>query len=1001
MRRERGGWGSRSGDRRYGRRILPAVLLLGLGFAAVGSARAEAACQISAPALSVKRANIFTPQQEEWLGEAQAAEMEPQYMLLPTEKTGYLARLAEKLAGELPAAPYHYVVHVFESGEIRSFSLAGGQIYLSRKLVLDARNEDELAGMLAHEIGRVYTHHTATALTLQLKNLLNVKQVGGEDDVNDQFQRLLNVPRVFLDTKWKPRLSEQDQQDDELLADRVGFYAYVKAGYAPGEYASMLDRVSVNVGFRGNILTDLMEVTPVVSMRVNLAKKMAKGLPGASRETPASRNAVFTDFQAAMNRAPVNPLTAETPGLAYAALDPPMSPALENVRVSPDGRYLLAQDGWQIHVYERSPLKLLFSIDALDAQMAQFTPDSKDVVFYYSGLRFEDWSIARKQINGALDFSDYYGCLQASLSPDGFTFACFSRNWDMGWLKLTDLRTGKLVYQDLNFYRPQLGPQATGPVMRAVNEARQGAAAWSQDGRYFVASSGTANVAFDVEAQKTVNLGLDLHNLTESRMAFVQADKLAFECDWGHKAGGPLDTFKMCFTTFPGGLPLNTFTMGRTWIASVTKSPFLLTGPAEGSAAALFDPATGKLRATFPLEPADLTGDTVVREAWGGGIETGKLGGAMEKAATPVTPLYSPETAYFSEDGRFLAVSDRGRGAVWDVTTGKQTALTGPFRNAMFDGEDKLEAKIHDWELKPARNLVIDRRTGKVAPTLSWQAEQIQYGSVLVDYKPFLPEQTVDREVTIEGADAKTGAALWSRRFKWSAPLILQPDNDKQLLLVADREDETGSEEADHHRNLVLRTSDQIREFQERGLVVEVLDARTGAPQRIYVAPELPVYSGAGVPAGNRDQRSADLYGHLLTIYGNHNNSVVYNATTGKRMMAFFGRVLTADSSTGLVAGTNQPQEVSIYDVNTGKKIETVMLDNYPMAARFVPGTRTLLVLSATQRVYRIEVGTRARNLRLLRLTSADCPLFLKAEGGRSGFWIAGLTDAVPSFFRY
>ena len=896
----------------------------------------------------MKRANIFSPRQEEWLGEAQAAQVEPQYMLLPTEKTAYLDQLAAKIAAQLPPAPYHYKVHVFESGEIRSFSFAGGEIYLSRKLVLDARSEDELAGMLAHEIASVYTHHTATAFTLELKNLLDVKQVGDEADVNDKFQRLLNIPRVFLDTKWKPNLSFQDQQDDELLADRLGFYAYIKAGYAPAEYASQLDRISVNVGFRGNLLTDALELTPVVSMRVNLADKLAKSLPASCRAAPPNRNALFLDFQARMNSARVDPLTTPTPGLDSTALDPPMSPSLENVRVSPDGRYLLAQDAWQIHVFNRSPLKLLFSMDALDAQMAQFTPDSKDVVFYYAGLRFEDWSIARRQLNGALDFSDYYGCLQASLSPDGFTFACFSRNYDMGWLKLTDLRTGRLLYQDMNFYRPQLGPQALSPVMRALMERRQASIAWSQDGRYFLASSGTANVAYDFEAQKTVKLGQDLHDLVESRMAFVDADKLAFECDWGYKAGGPLDTFKMCFTTFPAGLSLNTFTMGRTWLASLTKSPFVLTGPAEGSAAALFDPATGKIRGTFPMDPVDMTGNTIAREALGGGIETGPLGGAMEKAPVPITPLYSPETAYFSRDARYLALSDRGRGAVWDVTTGKQTALTGPFRNATFDDHNKLEAKIHDWELKPARNLLIDRRTGKVAPTLDWRTEQVQYGSVLVDYKPFLPEQTVDREVTIEAADAATGAPLWSRPFKWSAPMILQPDNDKQLLLIADREAETGADEADHNRNLVLRTSDQIKEFQERGLVVEVLDARTGVRQRIYVAPEL--------PSKNGDRRSANLFGDLLTVYGNFNNSVVYNATSGKRLVAFFGRVLTADSTVGLVAGTNKPQEVSIYDVNTGRKIETVMLDNFPMAARFVPGTRTLLVLSATQRVYRLTV---------------------------------------------
>ena len=79
------------------------------GVAAVAAeVPASQACQIPLPRLSVKRANIFTPQQEGWLGEAQSARIEPDYMLLPTDKTGYLDGLAEKIAAELPPAPYHY-----------------------------------------------------------------------------------------------------------------------------------------------------------------------------------------------------------------------------------------------------------------------------------------------------------------------------------------------------------------------------------------------------------------------------------------------------------------------------------------------------------------------------------------------------------------------------------------------------------------------------------------------------------------------------------------------------------------------------------------------------------------------------------------------------------------------------------------------------------------------------------------------------------------------------
>jgi len=47
---------------------------------------------------------------------------------------------------------------------------------------------------------------------------------------------------------------------------------------------------------------------------------------------------------------------------------------------------------------------------------------------------------------------------------------------------------------------------------------------------------------------------------------------------------------------------------------------------------------------------------------------------------------------------------------------------------------------------------------------------------------------------------------------------------------------------------------------------------------------------------------------------------------------------------------------VSIYDVASGKEVEHVTLDHYPLAARFVPEKRHLLVLTATQRVYTLDL---------------------------------------------
>jgi hypothetical protein len=944
------------------RRIVTFALLL---FAAsvpdAAGAQQPGGCSLPLPPLHIRRANIFSEQQEQWLGDAQAEMVEPQYLLLPEDESTYLNTLGEQLLAQLPPTQVRYSFRIFESGDVRSFSLAGGHIYLSRKLVLDARNEDELAGVLAQEIGRVYSHHTATVYTRALNKLMGVKSVGDRADVFDKLQRMLNIPSDVLEYKWNPRLSLSDQQHDEQLADRIGFYAMAKAGFAPQAFDAILDRASLNDGFTGNALTDALDLTRGVSLRTRLAQKMIKSLPQSCRKARIRYRPEFAAFQNALLQQRVNPQVAPTPGLKAIHLDPPMSPALENVRLSPDAKYLLAQDEMQIHVLSRAPLKLLFSIDAPGAQMAQFTPDSTAVAFYYHGLRFETWDVATGQPASVFDFANYAPCLQDSLSPDGETFACSSLDYGSSRLRftgievndllnLTDLRTGKRVYQDAKFYSAMPQTPPVSEAMPAMNPQNQALGAWSQDGRYFLADGVGVIKGVDVQQGKPVKLGNALSSLSgfyQTRMAFVDSDKLAFDCDWGYKEGGPSDTFKMCYATFPDGIQVNTFTLGLAWMTSITRGARLLTGPTIDAAATLFDPASGSAGPSFKLEPVDLVGDTLAAEAERGGVSTGPLGGSMQTISLPVTPLPSLEAGVFSADGRFLAISDRARSAVWDLSTGKQISLTGPFRNAQFDDQDKLQATIAGHELKPARDPLIDLRTGKVVPTLSIESGGIQYGSVVVRYKPLEADQKLDFNVAIEAEDATSGKLLWSRRFPESPPVLLDTYGD-QLLLLMDRRSLTGGNELDHNKKLAVRTSDEFKEMVERGLVVEVISRRTGKPQRLVVAPE--------TSFGGRDLRTAALFGDMLAVQGNRDNSVVYRLSDGARLLAFLGQAIAGDAGLGLIAATNRPQEVTVYEVATGKKVAHIMLDNDVLAARMISEKRQLRVLTATQHVYTLDL---------------------------------------------
>ena len=872
--------------------------------------------------------------------------IEPRYALLPEAESAYLNEIGKRLLDQLPPTQVHYTFRVFESPDLRAFSLAGGHIYISLKLVMDARSEDELAAMLAQEIGRVYIHHSASAVTLRLDKLMHIKTLGDRADVYDKFERMLNIPPTDFS-----QLSGDDEQHDERLADKVGLYAMIRANYAPEAFVTFLDRVNDNGGFTGNLFTDLFDLTPDISIRVREAHKTVNSLPGSCRRPRPVYRPGFKPFQDSLRGERIDPIVPATPGLTSIPLQPPMNPALENVVLSPDGKYVLAQDESQIHVMTTVPLKLRFSIDALDAEMAQFTPDARYLVFNYNDLHIEKWDLITGQPADILDFVDYAGCVQTSLSPDGKVLACVSLNGDSVWLKLVDVSTDRMLYQNMHFFDHYYSLGNTNAYL-GFNPSFQALMRWTRDGRYFVAASGTVGMAYDLKQHQTVKLEKTLSDLSQERFAFVGSDKLVSTCDWSFKSGSSEDTYRMCYTTFPGGQSLGTFQLPRGWLAGVTGSDKLLFGPVTNAAAAIVDPATHKANDEFKQETVDLVGNELATEVQTGGIAVGQLEGKLETIDLPVTPLAALEASAFSPNGRYLAVSDRARGAEWDLSTGKRIVLTSPFRSVAIDDEGKLQVQFIHHELKPSIDTRIDKRTHKYVPGFTRSGDPVQYGSIRIRSKPRGMEHSVDQDVDLEAYDALSEARLWSTRFDYQIPQIVPADGD-QLLFVMDRQSATGLAEASRNRKKLIRASDEIRQLlDEQGTLIEIVSNRSGAVERAIVAPQL--------ASSRREERTAALFGNFVAVYGNNNDTAVYRASDGARLLAFFGRALAGDDRLGLLAATNRPQELTVYNVANGKPLVSVTLDHNVLAARFVPEQKQLLVLTATQHVYRLDLPSLA-----------------------------------------
>lgn len=97
---------------------------------------------------------IFSEAQDVWLGEAAAAVRERNLRVFRRPGlTSYLDDIASRLTKHLPANEFRFTFSLIELNEATAFVFPGGKAYVTRKLVAFVESEDELAGVIAHEMG--------------------------------------------------------------------------------------------------------------------------------------------------------------------------------------------------------------------------------------------------------------------------------------------------------------------------------------------------------------------------------------------------------------------------------------------------------------------------------------------------------------------------------------------------------------------------------------------------------------------------------------------------------------------------------------------------------------------------------------------------------------------------------------------------------------------------------------------------------------------------------
>ena len=132
-----------------------------------------------------------------------------------------------------------YKFHVVQSREINGFSLPGGHVYITTAL-LRLANDNELASVLAHEIGHIVARHSLKTLQKSQEYDEIAKSIGELTGVAGSAARDIGVA---LGQMLGSQLLTSHSRDEEREADFLGVRGMAHAGFDPQGMITMFQKL--------------------------------------------------------------------------------------------------------------------------------------------------------------------------------------------------------------------------------------------------------------------------------------------------------------------------------------------------------------------------------------------------------------------------------------------------------------------------------------------------------------------------------------------------------------------------------------------------------------------------------------------------------------------------------------------------------------------------------------------------------------------------------------
>ena len=252
----------------------------------VGAAGAEVISSIN---------ETFTPEQQYYVGRGVAAIILVQYKPYRDEQaTAYLNTLGQalSLASAQPFLYKGYRFMILDSDEINAFATPGGHIFLSRGMIRLAESEDELAGILAHEITHVVLQHGMKSIKSSriTSSVVDALATTAGALTDNQIVELAATFSGSVDDVAQTLVTSGYSRATEREADAGAVEILLSVGYDPYALIRVLERMKHELKPGG---VDFAKTHPDPDVRIRWIEDMLENMNVASNVNTSVTQARF------------------------------------------------------------------------------------------------------------------------------------------------------------------------------------------------------------------------------------------------------------------------------------------------------------------------------------------------------------------------------------------------------------------------------------------------------------------------------------------------------------------------------------------------------------------------------------------------------------------------------------------------------------------------------------------------------------------------------------